>query len=76
MVLYTARFTNIPVTSENTITKAKYSKNRFIPNTIFRAPRFVIFVAGPVIIKAEALPILIPSASHWISSGIVPPPQA
>ena len=70
------RLTSNPVTRENAMTKARYSKNRFIPNTIFSAPRFVILVAGPVIIKADALPMLIPMASHSRISGIVPPPQA
>ena len=54
----------------------QYSANRLAPSTIFTAPRLVIFAAGPVIIKAAALPRLIPSASHAWSSGIVPPPQA
>ena len=39
----------------------------FMSRTAFNAPRFVIFVAGPVIMKAIALPILIPFAiSQWI----------
>ena len=42
---------------------------------IFSAPRFVIFVAGPVIMNAEADPRLMPSASQLCKSGIVPPPQ-
>ena len=54
----------IPQRKENSITKPIYSKNRFQPTAIFRAPRFVILVAGPVIIKAAALPRLIPSHSH------------
>jgi phosphoenolpyruvate-protein kinase (PTS system EI component) len=44
-----------------------YSKKRLIPNTIFKAPRFVIFVAGPVIINAAADPTLIPL---WIAFGL------
>ena len=36
------------------MTKARYSKNSFIPSTIFNAPRFVILVAGPVIMNAAA----------------------
>lgn len=69
-------FVSSPVAREKTITKAMYRTNRLSPNTIFRAPRFVIFVAGPVIIKAAALPMLIPEASHCCNSGMVPPPQA
>ena len=61
-----------PVIRENTITKAIYRTKRFIPSTIFNAPRFVIFVAGPVIINAAALPMLIPETSHCCKSGIVP----
>lgn len=57
-------------------TNAIYSANLFQPVAIFSAPRFVIFVAGPVIIKAAALPRLIPSASQPCKRGIVPPPQA
>jgi len=52
-----------------------YSTNLLIPSTILSAPRFVIFVAGPVIINAVADPKLIPLASHCCSKGIVPPPQ-
>ena len=66
----------MPVRKENNITKPIYSRKFSNPNTIFNAPRFVIFVAGPVIIKAAALPMLIPSISHACKSGIVPPPQA
>ena len=46
-----------------------------IPRMIFTAPRLVNFVAGPVIIKAAAAPILKPLCSHSINNGIVPPPQ-
>ena len=49
-----------PAKAKRTV-KARYSKKRRIPSTIFTAPRFVIFVAGPVIINAAADPILIPS---------------
>lgn len=56
--------------------KARYSKNRFIPNTIFSAPKLVIFVEGPVSIKDAALPTLMPSNSQLCNSGIVPPPHA
>lgn len=61
---YTSKFTAIPHRKENSITNRIYSANRFHPMTIFRAPRFVIFVAGPVIMKAAALPMLMPSHSH------------
>lgn len=54
-------FTTIPVSNENNITKARYKTNRFMPKTILTAPRFVIFVDGPVSINAAALPMLIPS---------------
>ena len=60
----------------NNIIKAKYSIKLLAPSTIFNAPKFVIFVAGPVIINAVAEPILIPLASHCCKRGIVPPPQA
>jgi hypothetical protein len=42
---------------------------------IFTAPIFVIFIAGPVIINAEADPSDIPLSIHEIRRGIVPPPQ-
>ena len=42
----------------NNIIKAKYSIKLLAPSTIFNAPKFVIFVAGPVIINAVAEPIL------------------
>ena len=45
-------------------------------STIFRAPRFVILVAGPVTMKEAAAPMLIPDASHCCRRGMVPPPQA
>lgn len=67
---------NEAVSKENAITKARYRRNLMIPNTIFTAPRLVILVEGPVSINAAALPMLIPSASHIWSSGMVPPPQA
>ena len=70
------RFTIKPVTSEKAMTNPKYSKKRFIPRTIFNAPRFVIFVDGPVIMNAAALPMLIPFQSHCCKRGMVPPPQA
>lgn len=56
--------------SENTITNARYSRNLFTPSTIFSAPKLVIFVAGPVTMKADALPMLIPEASHCRSRNI------
>lgn len=73
---HTTRLVSNPVIRENAITKAIYRTNRFIPRTIFNAPRLVIFVAEPVIINAAALPMLIPETSHCYSNGIVPPPQA
>ena len=54
-------FTMIPDMSENTMTNSRYSKNLLNPSTIFRALRFVIFVAGPVSMKDAALPMLMPS---------------
>ena len=65
-----------PVSRANTIVNDRYKIKRFNPSTIFTAPRLVIFVVGPVIINAEALPRLIPSESHCNSNGIVPPPHA
>ena len=44
--------------------KEKIQSEPFHPMAIFKAPRFVIFAAGPVIMKAAALPMLIPSHSH------------
>lgn len=70
------RFVASPVRQAKATVNAMYSRNFFIPRTIFTAPRFVILVAGPVIIKAAALPMLMPSESYCIRSGIVPPPQA
>ena len=61
---YMTRFTIIPHRNENSMTKRIYRAKRFQPIAIFSAPRFVIFVAGPVIMKAAALPILIPPQSH------------
>ena len=58
-----------PAKAKRTV-NARYSKKRRIPSTIFTAPRFVIFVAGPVIINAAADPILIPSYSHALRSEI------
>lgn len=46
------------------MTNPMYSRNFRIPSTILKAPRFVIFVAGPVIIKEAAAPMLMPDASH------------
>ena len=61
---HTTKFTTIPHRKENNITKSIYKTNRPQPIAIFNAPRFVILVAGPVIMKAAALPMLIPSHSH------------
>lgn len=58
---YIRILTTIPVINENTMTNTKYSTNLLIPNTIFNAPRLVIFVAGPVSMNEAALPMLIPS---------------
>ena len=52
-------FTKPPVINENRITNNIYIKKFFTPRAIFKAPRFVIFVAGPVIIKEAAEPALI-----------------
>ena len=57
------------------MTNTQYSRKCLIPSTALSAPRFVIFVAGPVIINAAALPRLMPLASHVLMIGIVPPPQ-
>ena len=57
-------FTNIPVNSENSMIKLRYRRKCLIPITILSAPRFVIFVAGPVSMNAEADPRLIPLMSH------------
>ena len=65
-----------PLIIEKIITYIRYKANLLNPRTIFNAPRFVIFVEGPVIIKAVALPILIPPNNQYLKSGIVPPPQA
>ena len=46
----------IPDNTEKSIINARYKRKRLIPITIFSAPRFVIFVAGPVSIKAAADP--------------------
>ena len=56
--------THKPFNNEYAIIKTIYAMNFPAPRTIFNAPRFVIFVAGPVIMKALALAMLIPSASH------------
>jgi len=61
---YKTRFTTIPHRVENSITKRTYKTNRCQPIAIFSAPRLVIFVAGPVSIKAVADPGLIPLISH------------
>ena len=50
-----------PVSKAKTTVNKRYRINRFKPNTIYTAPKLVIFVAGPVIINAAALPMLIPS---------------
>jgi len=42
------RSTSIPVARENSATKTRYSAKCLAPSTIFNAPSFVIFVAGPV----------------------------
>ena len=65
-------FTNIPVSSENSMIKLRYRRKCRIPITILSAPRFVIFVAGPVRMQGEADPGLIPLISHSRRSGIVP----
>ena len=54
----------IPQMNAYTITNAAYSANLLQPIAIFSAPRFVIFVAGPVIMKAAAEPRLMPSRSQ------------
>ena len=69
-------FTKRPVNKEKTIVKTIYRPKYRIPSTILRAPRLVIFVAGPVSMKEAALPTLMPSHSHCCKSGMVPPPQA
>ncbi len=61
-------FTTMPPAKAKRTVNARYSKKRRIPSTIFIAPRFVIFVVGPVIINAAADPILIPSYSHALRS--------
>ena len=53
-------------------TNAIYSANLFQPVAIFSAPRFVIFVAGPVIIKAASQSSRIPLLDTEAASGIVP----
>ncbi len=52
----TSQSTTTPDKSEKAITNKRYRRKRRRPSTIFSAPRFVIFVAGPVSIKAVALP--------------------
>lgn len=54
---------------EKATTNTQYKTNRFNPSTIFTAPRLVILVAGPVIMKAAALPKLIPSESVALEVG-------
>lgn len=71
-----SKLTIMPLARAKTIIKAMYKAKLFAPKTIFKDPKLVIFVAGPVIIKAEAEPILIPDAIHCCKRGIVPPPQA
>lgn len=73
---YKSILTNKPDKKAKIIVNKIYSTNRLKPSTIFKAPRFVIFVAGPVIINAHAAPILMPPTSHHCNKGIVPPPQA
>ncbi len=63
----TTIFTTSPQSSENTITYAMYRINRLTPRTIFSAPRLEIFVAGPVIINVDALPMLMPSIRHGVN---------
>ena len=38
------------------IIKSRYNIKFFMPSAIFSAPKLVIFVAGPVIMNAVALP--------------------
>jgi hypothetical protein len=73
---YSNTFIASPVNSEKAMVNRKYTIKRFAPVTILTAPRFVILVAGPVIIKADAAPRLMPELSHSWSNGTVPPPQA
>jgi hypothetical protein len=42
---------------------------------IFTAPTFVIFIAGPAIMNAEAAPNVMPLYIQDMSRGIVPPPH-
>ena len=74
-MLIPTKSTKAPDKSANAMQNRMYRANRFAPSTIFIAPRFVIFVAGPVIINAAALPMLIPFCSHSTNSGMVPPPH-
>ena len=49
-----------------------YAANRLTPSIVFTALKLVIFVAGPVIMKAAAAPRLKPPPSHSMIRGIVP----
>lgn len=53
-----------PAASEKSRTNRRYRKKCPLPRQLFRALRLMIFVAGPVIMKAAALPGLMPFRSH------------
>ena len=61
---HTTKFTTIPHRKENNITKSIYRTNRLQPIVIFNAPRFVILVAGPVIMKAVRCFLFLPDSLH------------
>jgi hypothetical protein len=66
----------MPVMNAHRIENRRYMAKSLVPRIIFTAPRFVIFVTGPVIINAAPEPMLIPIRSQSMSNGIVSPPQA
>ena len=60
------RFTASPHRNENSITKRMYRAKRFHPRAIFRAPRFVILVAGPV---TQTIPCFQTTPTHRKAGG-------